>query len=548
MFHYEKKGGSPKFDSRLMEFQMVIDRCKLVDLGFTGVPFTWMNNQSGDDHILERLDRSLVTKNGSLFTRVTKFHIFLGSQVITVRFEEDYQHRKRPFCFEAMWLKDRRCVEGFDKLWASGVAASSVDDVKCKLDAMGPELKLWEKTEFGHVRKQGAELREELARLQHPSHDADSKEEQRAIENELDKLLKKEEIMWKQRSRADWLNEGDCNSGFFHKVAEGRKKRNYIREIHKLDGTSTRKLEEMDVPRIHLRFSMLAIDPVVTDDMNRMLKAPYTRMEIAQALKQMHPIKTPGPDALSSLLRHAETQNLLHGARLCRTAPHVSHLLYADDCIIFGRADVNDIGVVREILSLYEGVSGQQVNLDKSVVSFSCGLSLDTSQELANLLGVVYGARQGAYLGIPSIVGRSKTEIFQMLVDRTRKKTKDWKRRFLSGAGKAGKKQEERRIHWRSWKKLCVAKDSGGLGFRDLHLFNQALLAKQVVIFLRKVLLGDSAMELGSKSVGIDPFCRRCGVAVETSEHALRDCSWTRFFGRLFRFVFHRFHGPGVVL
>lgn len=41
-----------------------------------------------------------------------------------------------------------------------------------------------------------------------------------------------------------------------------------------------------------------------------------------------------------------------------------------------------------------------------------------------------------------------------------------------------GKKQEEQKIYWVSWRKMCKSKGDGGLGFKDLRAFNLALLAK----------------------------------------------------------------------
>ena len=58
-------------------------------------------------------------------------------------------------------------------------------------------------------------------------------------------------------------------------------------------------------------------------------------------------------EAFSSLIRKAETQNSIHGYKICRRAPAVSHLFFVDDNIIFGRANQQKMHVIYDILQCY---------------------------------------------------------------------------------------------------------------------------------------------------------------------------------------------------
>lgn len=65
--------------------------------------------------------------------------------------------------------------------------------------------------------------------------------------HKLNEALKIEEIMWLQRSRVLWLQQGDRNTNFFHQTVNGRRKRNTISRLHDTNGnwiTNEGKIKE----------------------------------------------------------------------------------------------------------------------------------------------------------------------------------------------------------------------------------------------------------------------------------------------------------------
>ncbi|KAF5470931.1 hypothetical protein F2P56_011417 [Juglans regia] len=370
--------------------------------------------------------------------------------------------------------------------------------------------------------------------------------------------------------------EGPNNSAKLHMLQQKRRKNNQITLV--VDANSYLKEGNEEVVEAFRQYytevyktiapscnqvtkGVQSIRIQVIEQMNEELEKPFTRNEVLATLKQMGPLKAPGPngfeacfyqtywhtvgdkrmrfrerwiglimecitsvsyvvlvngrprdviypsqgirqgdpispylfllsaDGLSSLINVAKVKGDIRGMTVARGGIKVSHILFADDSIIFARAKWLEWLKVKEILRVYEVASGQCMNLQKTTMMFSSPVRQEEKERILQDLREMVQSSCEKYLGLPIMVGRACYDTFRRIKDRVWHKINNWKNQFLSPAGKKILLKEV--IQYiptycmsvfrlpKSWEKMGFAKMVGGLGFRELESFNTALLAKQ---------------------------------------------------------------------
>lgn len=109
-------------------------------------------------------------------------------------------------------------------------------------------------------------------------------------------------------------------------------------------------------------------------------------------------------------------------------------MLFADDCFLFFQAPPKEGEAMRHILSLYELASGQSINLNKSKIFYSRNVPSNVQNTITNIMGAEC-LGMGRYLGVPSLVGRSKRAVFGHVRDKVWKRIQSWEGHWLSSAG-----------------------------------------------------------------------------------------------------------------
>ncbi|CAN1744115.1 LINE-1 retrotransposable element ORF2 protein, partial [Linum perenne] len=305
----EKFGGAGFNRIQAQEFRDCISECGFLDMGFSGPKFTWFRK-----NLRERLDRSLCNAAWmSFFPDATNYHLERlksDHRPLLVRLIPSVRYNKspRPFRFNAAWLGHDEFPSFLDLSWKRG------RNICASLQGFEDDCRNWNSEVFGHIFKRKRYLEGRLKWLESRNQSSFSEEQARTEEEvraELEKTLWQENMLWLQKSRLQWIRDGDRNTKFFHLSTLKRRKFNAIKGLKREDGSwcfDERELQELAISHFQNLFRAGTVTELqgngeltgftcpIPEAVGEGLGMAPSETEIFSIIKSMGRLKAPGKD------------------------------------------------------------------------------------------------------------------------------------------------------------------------------------------------------------------------------------------------------------
>jgi hypothetical protein len=212
MWQHEHFSETPRADRQVMDFREAHSHCDLHDLGFSGLPWTYNNNQARRCNVRVCLDRGVANTDWSLmFPGANIQHLCTTKSddkalLFSPSCPEDRARGGSGFRYEIMWERDANLGTEIEKAWLWRNQGSDLGVLADNLKEMASSLKAWSRENVGHVSREIERLRSVLDQLEGDDV-VGNRAEILQVKMNLDELLYREEMMWLQRSRINWLKE-----------------------------------------------------------------------------------------------------------------------------------------------------------------------------------------------------------------------------------------------------------------------------------------------------------------------------------------------------
>jgi hypothetical protein len=141
-------------------------------------------------------------------------------------------------------------------------------------------------------------------------------------------------------------------------------------------------------------------------------------------------------ESLTKLIAKAIQDKNLQEFKICRTSPGISHLMFADDCLLFFRASKDQAIAINNVVASFERGPGQLLSAEKCSLLFSDNCPETIQQEVRHTLDVSREAFEDKYLDYPTPKGQMKKGKFQPSKERLSKKLNNWVEKLMSTGAK----------------------------------------------------------------------------------------------------------------
>jgi ribonuclease HI/exonuclease III len=317
----EKKGGSIVRDPAREWVEDLISGWELEDITPSNGRFTWSNRRLGPGHIAARLDRFLVQSSflslGLIASSKVLPHSTSDHKPVSLALFPSSSLGPLPFRFCPYWALQDSFHSLVLRSWNHPVSGSPFFVWEEKLRNLKWTLKLWAKNLETPMAEKG-KIQEKLERHQAVLEVSQVTQEllhqETDLQRQYHKACRDEEIHWRMKSRALWLQEGDRNTSFFHKQTQARNNYNLINEIYWQDQLWTDPEDIKEAAHSYFKelysapaqedleidsYPLSEIPNLITENDNRILNRPISLKEIKKVVFRMNPDKAPGPDGFT---------------------------------------------------------------------------------------------------------------------------------------------------------------------------------------------------------------------------------------------------------
>ncbi|KAL5568624.1 hypothetical protein UlMin_025199 [Ulmus minor] len=215
-----------------MMFNLLSD-LGIIEIYVAGGVFSWQNNRV-NGAIYSKIDRGMANAEWWLFfldaylcllPKTTSNH-----KPLVLRTSPREPFTRRPFRFEAMWTRDPRSFVVVRHAWLSDHHNRPPNRFLNRMKYTRKALSIWNKYQFGKIQTKIASTRNALSNFLGAHRDYDHDRSLNLCKH-LDELLKREELLWFQKSRIKWVLEEDQCTKFFFVSTLVRRKLNRIERI-----------------------------------------------------------------------------------------------------------------------------------------------------------------------------------------------------------------------------------------------------------------------------------------------------------------------------